>query len=142
MPPLIGDTSSNQAILFSYPFNLPTDSNPKYPNYTLPLANLSIPIPPAAFPNLTLIVSLTSSSPPLTSLPQSACTLSSQQSSGSIVNETLWLRDQFGWRNQWLIAGLTPATNYTAYVLQDNRKVSGPLFFATKSRAFHVSSEY
>jgi len=35
------------------------------------------------------------------------------------------------------MGGLTPSTNYTAYVLQSTTKVSGPIFFATKSAAFN-----
>lgn len=31
------------------------------------------------------------------------------------------------------MGGLTPSTNYTAYVLLNSTKVSGPIFFSTKS---------
>jgi calcium channel MID1 len=48
----------------------------------------------------------------------------------------LWLRDQTGWRSQWLVGGLNPATNYTAFVVQDSTKISGPIYFLTKSAAF------
>jgi len=40
---------------------------------------------------------------------------------------------------RWLMGGLTPSTNYTAFVLENNTKVSGPIFFATKSRSFACS---
>lgn len=132
--PLLGDTTSNQALLFSHVFSIPVDVKPTYPNYTLPAANLSVPTPPET-PNFTLIVSPTSSST-LTSLPQTACMLTSQRSTGTIANQSFWLKDQAGWRSQWLLETLTPATNYTAYVLQDRTKVSGPIYFVTKSGTY------
>jgi hypothetical protein len=139
-PPFLGDTTSNQAIIFSAPFSPSVQTKPTYPNYTLPPANLSVPTPPASSPNFTLVVAPSSSSPSLPSLPQTACMLSAQGSTGTVRNQSLWLRDEEGWRSQWLLEGLSPATNYTAYVIQDNRKVSGPMYFATKSGMFSVSS--
>lgn len=65
---------------------------------------------------------------------QTGCLLGAQKSSGKIVSESLWLRDEEGWRTQWIIGALNPLTNYTAYVIQDKTKVSGPIFFVTKSR--------
>ncbi|KAJ3783296.1 stretch-activated cation channel Mid1 [Lentinula aff. detonsa] len=133
--PLLGDTTSNQALLFSPSFDPPVFSDPSYPNYTLPGPSLSPPSPPDSYPNFTLIISPTSSQT-LTSLPQTACMIASQTSSGNIANESLWLRDEEGWRTQWILAGLSPQTNYTAYVTQDSMKLSGPLYFVTKSAVF------
>lgn len=133
-PPFLGDTTSNQALLFSAPFSPSVLQKPTYPNYTLPAANLSTLAPPTS-PNFTLIVALSSSSL-LTSLPQTACMLSAQRSRGTVRNQSLWLRDEEGWRSQWFLEGLAPATNYTAYVVQDSRKVSGPMHFLTKSASF------
>ena len=65
--------------------------------------------------------------------------LSAQRSSGTVRNQSLWLRDEEGWRSQWFLEGLTPATNYTAYVIQDSKKVSGPIYFATKLGSFSLS---
>jgi len=77
------------------------------------------------------------SSQVLTSLPQTACMISSQSSSsGNIANESLWLRDEQGWRMQWLLEGLSPQTNYTAYVVENNTTLSGPMYFVTKSAIF------
>ncbi|KAF8063511.1 stretch-activated cation channel Mid1 [Lyophyllum atratum] len=134
--PLLGDTTSNQALIFSPAFGVKLDPKPVYPNYTLPSANSSQSLPPAGFPNFTLILSPTSSSSPLTTLPQTGCLLSSQKSTGTVASQNLWLRDPKGWRTQWLMEGLTPATNYTAYVVQDRTKVSGPIYFVTKSASF------
>ncbi|KAI5981857.1 hypothetical protein EDD15DRAFT_2158798, partial [Pisolithus albus] len=36
-------------------------------------------------------------------------------------------------RSQWFVEGLSPSTNYTAYAIQDRVKVSGPIYFLTKS---------
>jgi hypothetical protein len=129
-PPLLGDTTSNEAILFSPPFAPAPNEQPTYPNYTLPLANLTLPTPPSS-PNFTLILSPTSSS--LAAGLQTGCRLASTQSSGNQISQSPWLRDQDGWRSQWLIGGLTPTTNYTAFVIQDSTKVSGPIYLVTKS---------
>jgi calcium channel MID1 len=132
--PFLGDTTSNEALVFSPPFAPISPEQPSYPNYTLPPANLSLPSPPSS-PNFTLILAPTSSS---LSVPQTGCRLSAIQSSGNELNQTLWLRDQTGWRSQWLIGGLNPATNYTAFVVQDSTKVSGPIYFLTKSGEYKL----
>jgi calcium channel MID1 len=135
--PFFGDTTSNQAILFSTAFQTIDIEKPTYPNYTLPAANMSQPDQPTNSPNLTVIITSTSSG--LANKPQSGCFISSQQSLGTIANESFWARDENGWRRQWLMGGLTPSTNYTAYVLQNTSKVSGPIFFATKSGKSYFS---
>ncbi|KDR71720.1 hypothetical protein GALMADRAFT_74770 [Galerina marginata CBS 339.88] len=139
--PLFGDTTSNQALLFSAPFlPLPDVPTPQYPNYTLPAANMSQPPLPSssAAGNLTLILTPTSAGLGLASSnrPRTGCFLSSQKTTGTIVSQKPWARDARGWRMQWLVEGLIPQTNYTAYVVHDSAKVSGPIFFATKSAAF------
>ena len=53
-----------------------------------------------------------------------------------VQGEKLWLRDADGWRTEWLVGGLSPQTNYTAYALQDGTKVSGPIFLSTKSGTY------
>ena len=133
--PFFGDTTSNQALLFSPLFQRIENIKPTYPNFTLPAANMSQPPLPLTFPNYTLVLSPTSSG--LANGLQTGCFLSSQNTSGTIANETLWARGDEGFRTQWLIGGLTPSTNYTAFVLQQNNtKVSGPIFFATKSSQY------
>ncbi|KAF5319632.1 hypothetical protein D9619_008854 [Psilocybe cf. subviscida] len=132
--PLLGDTTATQAIIFSPPFLDIEVPKPTYPNYTLPSANLTQPPPPTNAPNLTLIVTPTSNG--FASNLHTGCLLSKQTSSGTIVNASLWARDGQGWRTQWLLDGLTPSTNYTAFVLQDTTRVSGPIYFATKSDTF------
>lgn len=133
--PFLGDTTSNQALLFSPPFDPPPYTPPTYPNYTLPPANLSLPSPPSNSPNFTLVILATADS---VSIPRTGCFLSSQQSVGTPARKDLWLRDRKGWRSQWFMEGLTPSTNYTAYIVQDEIKVSGPIYFATKSRSFSI----
>ncbi|CAL1702382.1 unnamed protein product [Somion occarium] len=138
--PFLGDTTSNQALLFSPAFGEASTSNPTYPNYTLPAANLSFPQGPSSPPNFTLIIVPTSSSS-LASVPRTACAMSSVRAAdvlheGPAESEGLWLKDQAGWRWQWLVNGLTPATNYTVYAMQDNSKVSSPINFVTKSASF------
>ncbi|KJA17268.1 hypothetical protein HYPSUDRAFT_46602, partial [Hypholoma sublateritium FD-334 SS-4] len=114
--PFLGDTTSNQALLFSSPY-LPVDTPaPTYPNYTLPAANMSQPDQPTSSPNFTLKIFSTSAG--FANKPHTACFLQSQVSEGSIASQTQWVRDNFGWRTQWLLGGLTPSTNYTAFVLQ------------------------
>ena len=126
--------------MFSAPFALAElPPEPQFPNYTLPQANLYIPqYIGIQSSNFSLILAPTSpqnNGVALTAIPQTGCGISAQQSSnvGTILNQTVWSRGVDGWRNQWLIGGLTPSTNYTAYVVQDGTKVSGPIYFATKS---------
>ncbi|KAF5360913.1 hypothetical protein D9756_004891 [Leucocoprinus leucothites] len=136
--PLFGDSTSNQAIIFS-PILAPAPplDSPTYPNYTFPPAN---PSPPSSsgsgsLPNATLILSRTADGPPL----RTSCFLNSSgvSTTGTIVNSSLWLRDpKDGWRTEWSLSGLTPQTNYTAFVIQDAHKVSGPIYFVTKSASF------
>ncbi|EPQ53149.1 hypothetical protein GLOTRDRAFT_117225 [Gloeophyllum trabeum ATCC 11539] len=135
--PLLGETTSNQALIFSPPFSPPPIVSPSYPNYTLPPANLTYPEQPstAAATNFTLVLAPTSSS--LASQLQTGCSLTSSPSqAGSQIFQSLWLRDEKGWRSQWLMGGLTPLTNYTAYVVTNQTKVSGPIYFTTKSALF------
>lgn len=131
--PVLGDTTSNQALIFSPAFSEIHYDVPQWPNYTFPPANLSQPPLPSGSPNYTLIISPTSSTPSLTSLPQTGCMLLSQKSTRAILNESLWLQDASGWRTQWLLEALAPSTNYTAYVIQNSTQVRGPIFFVTKS---------
>jgi len=132
--PFFGDTTSTQALIQSHPFAPFDIVKPTYKNYTLPSANMSQPAMPTTTPNMTLILTPTVAN---SNGPRTGCFLSSQQrSSGTVINETLWARDVSGWRRQWLIDGLTPSTNYTAFVLQDTTQVSGPIYFATKSSWF------
>lgn len=49
------------------------------------------------------------------------------------VQESLVMRDERGWMTQWIVSGLQASTNYTAFVIQDDTKVAGPIYFATKS---------
>lgn len=128
--PVFGDTTSNQAILFSPALQKIKIEQPTYPNYILPAPNMTQPDQPTNSSNVTVIVSSTSSG--LANKPQTGCFLSSQLASATTANESFWARDEH-WRIQWLMGGLTPSTNYTAYVIQNSTKVSGPIFFSTKS---------
>ncbi|KAI0067521.1 hypothetical protein BV25DRAFT_1819850 [Artomyces pyxidatus] len=136
--PLFGDSTSNVALLYSPPFLPPNPLQPIYPNYTLPPANLSLPTPPASTaPNFTLILAPASSR--LSGQPQTACALRnlvSTATEGQVLKQQDWLRDEDGWRTEWLISGLTPLTNYSMYTIQDGTKVNGPVFFTTKSASF------
>ena len=42
-------------------------------------------------------------------------------------------RDEDAWRMQWLVEGLNPQVNYTAFVVLEGTKVAGPIQFVTKS---------
>lgn len=136
--PLFGDSTSNQAIIFSSVLApAPPLDTPVYPNFTFISANPTPPTPSisGSMPNTTLIVSSTVNRPLL----RTACFLDASRVStaGTIVNSSLWLRGpKDGWRTEWLLSGLDPRTNYTAFVVQDAHKVSGPIFFITKSASF------
>ena len=136
--PLFGDSTSNQALIFSPVLALPPPlDTPTYPNFTFLSANPAPPTPSTSgsMPDTTLIAFSTVNRPLL----WTACFLnsSSVSASGTIVNSSLWLRDpEDGWRTEWLLSDLNPQTNYTAFVVQDAHKVSGPIFFVTKSASF------
>jgi calcium channel MID1 len=133
---LFGDSTSNQALIFSPVFMNVSLPQPTYPNYSLPQANLSFPDPPpnSQAPTISLIFSPTSSTPSLTQIPQTGCRLNTVTPPAD-TNSTSrsWLRDEQGWRMQFFVEGLTPATNYTAYIVQSGTQVSGPVYFVTKS---------
>lgn len=144
--PLLGDTTSNQALIFSHPLSYSNTTNiedPSYPNYVLPPANISLPSGAPALPiDVALFIAPTSSSD-LTSLPRTGCAIRAASIRGSQLLTTeqrkddgLWLRDSDSWRWQWLLAGLTPLTNYTTYAIENGTKVSGPINFVTKSGTF------
>jgi hypothetical protein len=134
--PFLGDTTSNQALLFSPPFSNvnATPQPPTYPNYILPPANPPLPSLPQGVqaPNFTLVLDSTSTSS-LTTIPQTGCRLLAAPTPNMELALQPWLRDEDGWRIRFLAQGLTPATNYTAYIVQSGTKVSGPIYFATKS---------
>ncbi|KAH9847078.1 stretch-activated cation channel Mid1 [Lenzites betulinus] len=140
--PLLGDTTSNQALVFSPPFDpLPTEI-PTFPNYTLPPANLSF-TPPSSPINVTLLLAVTAQSN-LASLPRTACALKAAAPVNkatpvpSSISEGLWLRDSDGWRYQWLLNGLSPRTNYTMFAYRDDGLASSePVYFVTKSATFN-----
>lgn len=132
--PFLGDTSANQAILYSYPFDPPSVDQPSYPNYTLPDANTTFPTAPSSrsLSNFSLVFARTAKAN-LTKLPQTGCALRNVTNSGQIIEQQLWLRDSDGWRSEWLLGGLTPGTNYTAYTIENGTKVSGPIYLTTKT---------
>jgi len=74
-------------------------------------------------------------------MPQTACAMKAASGKGTFhqgaaESEGIWLRDDDGWRWQWLVDGLTPLTNYTVYAIQDSLRVSKPINFVTKSASF------
>ncbi|TBU28826.1 stretch-activated Ca2+-permeable channel component-domain-containing protein [Dichomitus squalens] len=141
--PLLGDTTSNQALIFSPAFDPPTLQQPGFPNYTLPAANLSIPPEPSSPTNYTLVFAPTFSAP-FQGLPRTSCAIKSRSTAkgvitlSSVQSDGLWLRDMNGWRWEWFLGGLTAKTNYTAYTLQQGQlAASKPINFVTKSPTFN-----
>jgi calcium channel MID1 len=133
-PPFLGDTTFNEAILYSPPLAPSNAAQPLFPNYTLSGTNLTM-TPPSGLAalNVSLLLFNTSGAP-ASSVPRTACALrAAAKSVGQVINETFWLRDADGWRQEWLVGQLLPLTNYTAYAVVNETQVSQPLFFATKS---------
>lgn len=142
--PYFGDSTANEALLFSPPFFPPAPQpQPTYPNYTLPPANTTLPsfAPPpgsSATPNFTLFLAPLDVGLP--SLPQTACAIRtyvtgdpSAAQSAQVLAEQTWLRDERGWRREWLVGRLAALTNYSVYAIQDGTRLSGPIYFTTKS---------
>ncbi|KAF9649706.1 hypothetical protein BDM02DRAFT_1765631 [Thelephora ganbajun] len=134
---LFGDSTGNQAIFFSPPFESVGFTRPTYPNYTLPSVQMPFSVSqPSSTPQFALTLVETSSISGL--LRRSSCALRATSSKGTVKNQMNWIRDAAeGWRSKWLVEGLTPGTNYSAFVFQDGTKVSGPLYFTTKSASFN-----
>ncbi|KAI9450486.1 stretch-activated Ca2+-permeable channel component-domain-containing protein [Lactarius psammicola] len=143
--PFFGDSTANEALLFSPPFLPPPPApQPTFPNYSLPQANISLPpsAPPSQnSPNFTLFLAPLSAG--LSALPQTACAVragitSNTQAaqSAKVLAEQLWMRDELGWRREWLVGQLTPLTNYSVYAIQDGTRLGGPIYFTTKSASF------
>lgn len=139
-PPYLGDTTGSMALLFSRPFGGRPFDEPKWPNYTLPVADAPLPVPPDSPSNYTLVIAETSNSI-ASAIPQTGCALrsssmnllsNSSRANVRIVDRKLWLRDEKGWREQWVIDGLRSSSNYTYYVLENGVGVSGPAYFVTK----------
>ncbi|CAE7189550.1 unnamed protein product [Rhizoctonia solani] len=137
--PLLGDTSATQAIIFSPPFFVPAFEEPTYPNYTFQEAipsDFSLPSSVSA-PNATLLLFPTADANATVWLTNSACAMTSKL--GGVITNTVTrtvYRDSNGWRRQWFAEGLSASTNYTAYVVEDNARVSGPSYLRTKSQTF------
>jgi calcium channel MID1 len=53
--------------------------------------------------------------------------------SAQVLAKQMWLRDDGGWRQEWLVGRLEPLTNYTVYAIRDGTRLSGPIYFTTKS---------
>ncbi|WVF72129.1 hypothetical protein IAT40_006941 [Kwoniella sp. CBS 6097] len=165
--PLLGDTTSSLALLFS-PLLISTPKDgPSYPNYTLPspqlvfepfssLGDVGIPTVSGnsslSNTNLTLALIPTSSSPTNSGLDYSICairnTLNStgdlaSTASGNIVlktavDEPQWstLDEEEGYRHFWAVGGLTAEGNYTAWVMDGEGTLSGPIWFVMKQESF------
>ena len=93
---------------------------------------------PQNSPNFTLFLAPLSAG--LTALPQTACAIrtgvtgnTQAAQSAAVLEEQPWLRDELGWRREWLVGQLTPLTNYSVYAIQDGTRLSGPIYFTTKS---------
>lgn len=130
---LFGDSTRSQAIFFSSPFEGVQVTQPTFPNYTLPPVQTPFSVSqPSSTPQFTLTLLETSSA--LGLLTGSSCALTATSSAGMVTSQAYWIRDEVeGWRSKWLVEGLTSGTNYSVFVSQDGAKVSGPLYFTTKS---------
>lgn len=130
---LFGDSTGEQAIFFSPPFESIPITQSKFPNYTLPTVQMPFPVSqPSSTPQFVLTLVETSLASGL--LQRSSCALTATSSEGTVKNQTNWIRNEAeGWRSKWLVEGLSPGTNYSAFVSRDGTEVSGPLYFTTKS---------
>ena len=148
--PLLGDTTSSSALLFSPLLLSSPHSQPSYPNYTLPPAQLSLPEYPSTQSNLTslstdlsLILIPTTSSPTLEGLDNSICAVQNANvSTGSIAHPsnmlvnatTSWtgVGEEEGFRTMWVVGNLVAETNYTAYIVDEKGGMSSPIWLSTK----------
>jgi calcium channel MID1 len=144
----LGDTTSTQSLLFSPLLLASPQSQPTYPNYTLPPALFSPPaLPEFSFQDLELIVLPTGSSPTQSGLDNSRCAaLSSNITTGALgatnlvvyaTTEWMAVGGEEGFRTYWVLGGLQPSSNYTAYYYEPTtRTLSQPIWFSTKQSTF------
>lgn len=142
--PLLGDTTANQVLVFSPPFDPPILQDPTYPTYSLPSANTTAPLPPPSLQQTDFNI-LIQSTADLNdaALPQTGCAIrnaAENSTAKTIASQQLWLKDGMGWRNQWVVEALNPATNYTVWVVVNNTEVSTPAHFATKSGVYVLAN--
>ena len=133
--PRIGDTTSSIALLFSPSFLSVGDSQPGYPNYTLPVPDLPTSSPPSTPPDSTLV--FFPGSNPQQGLFRSACALKQFPPIINITtrNSSFVLRD-LGWKVQYLVEGLNPGQSYIAYSIAETAAgvtLSQPATVITKS---------
>ncbi|WWC61161.1 uncharacterized protein I303_103741 [Kwoniella dejecticola CBS 10117] len=158
--PYLGDTTSNQALIFSPLLYSYSEAEPSYPNYTLPSAQLPlVPINDLSpdslvsgntslSENLTLYVVPTSSdnSPTTNQLEYSQCAISlAVNTTGSLAEKVIVRTEEpqwstvdslAGYRQYWVIGGLEAGTNYTTWLKDQNGVWSGPIWFNTKAASF------
>ena len=148
----LGDTTQNAALLISPLLLSAPQTQPSYPNYTLPRSQLVLESYPgaSASTNLTtlssglqLVIVPTSSSPTNFGLDYSLCaSLSANSSSGylagpskMLVNSTsqwMSINGEEGYRTMWVVGDLAAQTNYTAWLIDDQGGMSRPIWFSTK----------
>jgi calcium channel MID1 len=140
----LGDTTSTQSLIFSPLLLASSQPQPSYPNYTLPPALMTPPaIPEFSFSNLDLLIIPTGSSPTGSGLDNSHCAalkanittgaLGSTNRVANATTERMAIGDEEGYRTYWVIGGLMPSSNYTAYYYEPTtRTLSQPIWFSTK----------
>jgi len=140
----LADTTSTQSLLFSPLLLASPQPQSSYPNYTLPPAVMVPPaIPEFSLSNPDLLIIPTGSSPTGSGLDNSLCaalnaniTTGALGSANLVVNATTeWMAigDEEGYRTYWVIGGLMPSSNYTAYYYEPiTRTLSQPIWFTTK----------
>lgn len=109
-------------------------------------------LPEFSLPSLGIVIVPTSDSPTSQGLDVSQCAIQrANQTTGGltrsgnmVVNATTeWsaIGGQEGFRTQWVVGGLLPGTNYTAWYIQENL-VSQPIWFTTKQCTYPCSSYF
>lgn len=143
--PILSDTASTQAIVYTPTFQNITIAPPSYPNYTLPSLNPFADLPPPNYLPPSSIVILNTPTQ-LSSLPyfRSSCALRALQGASAFnASQTNVIRSgQTGWQTEFFVpSGLAPSTNYTVWMTQ-GPKVSGPIYMRTKSAQFSETCSF
>ncbi|EIW69653.1 hypothetical protein TREMEDRAFT_62522 [Tremella mesenterica DSM 1558] len=148
--PLLGDTTSTTALIFSPILQYSPQIQPTYPVYTFPQAQLTLPSFSPSTPtnfsstNMSLMLLPTNESPTTQGLDHSSCavrlvndTKGISTTNNIIFNssEPTWMSvgGEKGFRVFWVVGGLTAGgTNYTAWVVDDQGMLSRPIWLTTK----------
>lgn len=131
LPALLGDTTATQSLILSPVIAKRNTPPPTYPDYRIASPypfNESLPLNGTA---MRVVVVPTSDSPAARGLGSSLCAVRrAENRTGGLGRRQgrRWQQRPEGWRWAFVVGGLEPLVNYTAWVVEDASAVGGRLW--------------